>query len=203
MLLKGSGLADETAISTSPLKNQLAGASVVLGGTPVSLLYADSGQVLGLVPLDASPVALPQLILARTAHWTSMVPWSFQRLIRQFSRQTELDRDKARSTKPTAPQRRWPTRPTRQIRATALSSTAPVWGRRTPTGPLRTRPWCTSAVYRRQSLTPGRRCRRTTRQAARRHCLVGSSPPRWADFTNQHNRARRDRGPGPADNFHW
>jgi uncharacterized protein (TIGR03437 family) len=65
VLLKGTGLADEQATSTSPLKDQLGGASVILGGAPIPLLYADTGQVVGLVPTDASPNASPQLIVSR------------------------------------------------------------------------------------------------------------------------------------------
>jgi trimeric autotransporter adhesin len=67
ILLKGTGLADEQATSTSPLKNLLGGASVILGGAPIPLLYADTGQVVGLVPPDASPNASPQLIVSRDA----------------------------------------------------------------------------------------------------------------------------------------
>ena len=74
MLLRGTGLADEQATSTSPLKSQLAGASVILGGIPIPLLFADTGQVVGLVPPDALPNASPQLIVSRDAALGFPVP---------------------------------------------------------------------------------------------------------------------------------
>ncbi len=66
MLLRGTGLADGPPSSTSTtLQNQIAGASVVIGSETISLLYADAGQLVGLVPADAAPNSSPQLIVFR------------------------------------------------------------------------------------------------------------------------------------------
>jgi len=57
MLLKGSGLADGQASSTSgTLQNELAGAQVAISQAGfIPLLYADTGQVVGLVPSNLPP----------------------------------------------------------------------------------------------------------------------------------------------------
>ena len=66
MLIKGSGLADgEMSATSTPLENTLAGASLVIGGEPASLLYADSGQVLGLVPLNVPVNGSQQVLVVR------------------------------------------------------------------------------------------------------------------------------------------
>ena len=55
VVITGSGLADGQASSTSsPLPQQLAGASVVIGGQLTSLLSANNGQLVGIVPLSFS-----------------------------------------------------------------------------------------------------------------------------------------------------
>jgi uncharacterized protein (TIGR03437 family) len=54
-MIKGTGLADgQASSSTSPLPQQLAGASVVIGGRLASLLYADETQVVGSAPFRPS-----------------------------------------------------------------------------------------------------------------------------------------------------
>jgi uncharacterized protein (TIGR03437 family) len=66
MLLKGAGLADGPASSNiAALQQQLAGASVVVGGRPASLLYADTGQVIALVPSDVPVNTSQQVIVQR------------------------------------------------------------------------------------------------------------------------------------------
>lgn len=57
MLLKGTGLADGQASSTSTgLQNKLAGAQVAISQAGfIPLLYADAGQVVGLVPANLLP----------------------------------------------------------------------------------------------------------------------------------------------------
>lgn len=66
ILIKGFGLADGQAISPStPLKQQLAGASVVIGGRILPLLYADSAQVVGVIPSDAPVNSSQQVIVQR------------------------------------------------------------------------------------------------------------------------------------------
>ena len=53
VLLQGTGLADGPISSTStPLAQQLAGTSMLIGGRQASLVSADSSRVVGLVPLD-------------------------------------------------------------------------------------------------------------------------------------------------------
>ena len=66
MLLKGTGLANGPASSTAtPLQQQLAGASVYVGGSTAPLLYADTGQVLALVPPDLPLNTSQQVVLQR------------------------------------------------------------------------------------------------------------------------------------------
>jgi trimeric autotransporter adhesin len=66
ILLQGSSLADGQARSVAtPLKQQLAGASVVVGGRILPLLYADPYQVVGLIPLDVPVNTSQQVILLR------------------------------------------------------------------------------------------------------------------------------------------
>ena len=56
MLLKGSGLADGQASSTSSLKSELAGAQVAISQAGyIPLLYADASQLVGLVPANLPP----------------------------------------------------------------------------------------------------------------------------------------------------
>lgn len=75
MLLKGTGLADGQAISTSsPLESQLAGASVLIGQTPLQLLYADTDQVLGLVPANLAPNSSQEVIVSRDSAYGVEVP---------------------------------------------------------------------------------------------------------------------------------
>lgn len=65
-LLKGIALASGQASSTSlPLPDQLAGVTVYVGGSKSSLLYADAGEVLGLVPAGVATNTLQQVILQR------------------------------------------------------------------------------------------------------------------------------------------
>lgn len=64
ILIKGTGLADGQASSTvSPLKSQLAGASVNIGGSSASLLYVDAEQVLALVPSDLPQNSSQQVVV--------------------------------------------------------------------------------------------------------------------------------------------
>ena len=66
VLIKGTGLADGQASSnSSPLPQQLAGASLVIGGRLASLLYADATQVVGVVPSDLPANSSQQIILLR------------------------------------------------------------------------------------------------------------------------------------------
>jgi uncharacterized protein (TIGR03437 family) len=66
MLVKGNGLADgQSTAAGTPLQNTLAGASLVIGSKMASLLYADSGQVIGLVPPDIPVNASQQVLLVR------------------------------------------------------------------------------------------------------------------------------------------
>ena len=65
VVINGSALADGQASSTSsPLPQQLAGASVLIGGQPTSLLYANNGQLLAIVPpnipVNSSQQIVPQ-----------------------------------------------------------------------------------------------------------------------------------------------
>jgi uncharacterized protein (TIGR03437 family) len=63
MLIRGSSLADGAAQATStPLQQQLAGAAVSIGGKLAPLLYADSNEILALVPSDL-PANSPQALL--------------------------------------------------------------------------------------------------------------------------------------------
>jgi uncharacterized protein (TIGR03437 family) len=73
MLLKGTGLADAQA-SSSAVTTQLAGASLVIGGLPASLLYADSSQVVGLVPSGLPPNTSQQVIVARDDAYGTPAP---------------------------------------------------------------------------------------------------------------------------------
>jgi uncharacterized protein (TIGR03437 family) len=75
MLLKGTGLADgQASSSAAPLKLQLAGASVYIGGTTASLLYVDAGQVLALVPPDAAVNTSQQVLVQRDNAFGVAVP---------------------------------------------------------------------------------------------------------------------------------
>jgi uncharacterized protein (TIGR03437 family) len=75
VLLKGSGLASGTASSTAgSLKEQLAGTSVLIGGRLASLLYADTGQVIGLVPPDVPVNTSQQLLIERDNALGTLVP---------------------------------------------------------------------------------------------------------------------------------
>ena len=66
LLLHGIGLADGVERSSAtPLKQQLAGASVVVGGRIAPLLYADSTHVVGLIPTDTPVNTSQQVILQR------------------------------------------------------------------------------------------------------------------------------------------
>jgi uncharacterized protein (TIGR03437 family) len=60
ILLKGSGLADGKA---SGLGLQLAGASLLIGGETAQLLYADSTQVIGLIPPDLTLNSSQQVLV--------------------------------------------------------------------------------------------------------------------------------------------
>jgi uncharacterized protein (TIGR03437 family) len=66
VLIKGSGLATgKQSSSSTPLPQQLAGASVILGGRLTSLLYADSSQIVAVVPPDLPPNSSQQILLVR------------------------------------------------------------------------------------------------------------------------------------------
>jgi uncharacterized protein (TIGR03437 family) len=52
ILLKGTALANSAGSSTGSPSQQLGGTSVLIGGRLAPLLYADSTQVLGLIPTD-------------------------------------------------------------------------------------------------------------------------------------------------------
>jgi uncharacterized protein (TIGR03437 family) len=66
ILIRGSGLASGQAAATSaPLGQLLAGASVVIGGSLATLLYADATQIVGVVPPDVPVNTEQQLILQR------------------------------------------------------------------------------------------------------------------------------------------
>jgi len=96
MLLKGTGLVDGPPSSPSPtLQNQIAGASVVIGAETISLLYADAGQLVGLVPTDAAPNSSPQLIVLRDNAVAIATPVIISPLIRPFSPRTGRDKGKA------------------------------------------------------------------------------------------------------------
>jgi uncharacterized protein (TIGR03437 family) len=63
VMVTGSALADGQSSSTSmPLPQQLAGATLLMGGRLTPLLYADNGQLVGIVPPDL-PVNSSQQIL--------------------------------------------------------------------------------------------------------------------------------------------
>ncbi len=65
-LIKGSGLADGKAVTTTtPLLQQLAGAAVYMGYGFANLLYADSGQLIGQVPLSVPANTSQQILLQR------------------------------------------------------------------------------------------------------------------------------------------
>ena len=66
MVINGSGLADGQANSTtSPLPQQLAGASVAIGGQLTPLLYANNGQLVGIVPPNLPPNSSQQIVPSR------------------------------------------------------------------------------------------------------------------------------------------
>jgi uncharacterized protein (TIGR03437 family) len=66
VLIKGAGLADTTAVATTtPLLQLLAGASVYVGGAYANLLYADTGQLIGQVPINAPANTSQQILLQR------------------------------------------------------------------------------------------------------------------------------------------
>ena len=66
MLIKGSGLADGVSGATAtPLQNTLAGASLLIGSRNASLLYVDSGTIVGLVPATVPVNASQQVLLLR------------------------------------------------------------------------------------------------------------------------------------------
>lgn len=80
ILIRGTALADKQASATSAPLSQLAGASVIIGGQIASLLYADAGQLLGVVPslpLNSQPqfavlrgdsYGLPSSVIIAAAH---------------------------------------------------------------------------------------------------------------------------------------
>jgi uncharacterized protein (TIGR03437 family) len=62
----GSGLADTQAVATvTPLSQQLAGASVYIGGAFANLLYANSTQLIGQVPFSVPVNTSQQILLQR------------------------------------------------------------------------------------------------------------------------------------------
>ena len=66
MLIRGSGLADgQSSATATPLQNTLAGASLVIGSKTASLLYVDSGQVIGLVPANVLVNSSQQVLLVK------------------------------------------------------------------------------------------------------------------------------------------
>lgn len=66
LLIRGTGLADGPASATSTTQ-QLAGASLTIGGSPASLLYADAGQIVGVIPVDVPVNTQPQLVVQHGA----------------------------------------------------------------------------------------------------------------------------------------
>jgi uncharacterized protein (TIGR03437 family) len=66
VILNGTGLADGQASSAaSPLPQQLAGASVSIGGQLTPLLYANNGQLVGIVPPNLPPNSSQQIVPIR------------------------------------------------------------------------------------------------------------------------------------------
>jgi uncharacterized protein (TIGR03437 family) len=66
VVINGSGLADGQASSTtSPLPQQLAGASVSIGGQLTPLLYANNGQLVAIVPSNLQPNSSQQIVPIR------------------------------------------------------------------------------------------------------------------------------------------
>ena len=63
VMINGSSLADYQATSTSSLEQQLAGASVLIGGRLASLLYADPTQLIAVVPSDVPANSSQQFVL--------------------------------------------------------------------------------------------------------------------------------------------
>jgi uncharacterized protein (TIGR03437 family) len=62
----GSDLADGTGVATSiPLDTQLATTQVLLGGTPLPLLYVSQGQINAQVPYDLSINTQHQIVVQR------------------------------------------------------------------------------------------------------------------------------------------
>ena len=61
----GSNLADCTQQAALPLPTQLCGTQVLLGGTPLPILYASASQINVQVPYEVAPNATFQLILQR------------------------------------------------------------------------------------------------------------------------------------------
>jgi uncharacterized protein (TIGR03437 family) len=66
VLIKGASLADGVESATSASK-QLAGASVAIGSSLAQLLYADSSQIVGLVPADVPLNSQPSFVVSRDA----------------------------------------------------------------------------------------------------------------------------------------
>jgi uncharacterized protein (TIGR03437 family) len=64
MLIRGTNLADAQISSADKPQSQLAGASVLIGGRPASLLYADTSAVIGIVPSDV-PINTQQQVLVQ------------------------------------------------------------------------------------------------------------------------------------------
>jgi trimeric autotransporter adhesin len=66
VVINGSSLADRQASSTtSPLPQQLAGASVAIGGQLTPLLYANNGQLVGIVPPNLPVNSSQQIVPMR------------------------------------------------------------------------------------------------------------------------------------------
>jgi trimeric autotransporter adhesin len=66
VLISGSGLADaQVTASTTPLMQQLGGASVLTGGTLANLLYADAEQLITQIPLTIPVNTTQQMLLER------------------------------------------------------------------------------------------------------------------------------------------
>jgi uncharacterized protein (TIGR03437 family) len=68
--IQGSNLASGTALSSTPFQTTLGDTQILLGGTPMPLLYASNGQVNAQVPADVSTLSnvnqAPQIIVQRS-----------------------------------------------------------------------------------------------------------------------------------------
>jgi uncharacterized protein (TIGR03437 family) len=73
-MVQGSSLADGTATAGSSPQDELAGASLLIGGRIAPLVYADSNRVVGLVPTDLPVNTQQQLVVKRGVNLGLPVP---------------------------------------------------------------------------------------------------------------------------------